>query len=52
MNVQAWLVTLMSLLLFLWYANPQLVYTLIFPYELLEFVFPNIAEMLRAILLG
>lgn len=48
-NLQSWLVILVCLLLFLWYARPQLLYSLIFPFQVMEWFFPGIAEMLRAL---
>jgi hypothetical protein len=48
-NLQAWLVTLVSLILFLWYANPQFLFSMIFPYQIMKWFFPGIVEMLRAL---
>jgi hypothetical protein len=49
-NIQAWLVVLVSLLLLIWYANPQLLFSLIFPYQIVEWFFPDVGEMLRALI--
>jgi hypothetical protein len=49
-NIQAWLVVLVSLLLFIWYTNPQLLFSLIFPYQIVERFFPDVVEMLRALI--
>ena len=51
-NLLAWLYVAVSVLLFLWYANPQILYSLVFPFELLEWLFPGIASTLRSMLIG
>jgi len=45
--VEAFLVLLLSLVAFLWYAKPQLIYSLYFFYQISRYFFPGAIPDLR-----
>lgn len=45
--LEHWVVLAASLVMVVWYANPQIVYTLRFAYELARFLFPGLIPNLR-----
>jgi len=46
-RVEAFLVLLLSLAAFLWYAKPQLIYSLYFFYQLARYFLPGVIPDLR-----
>jgi hypothetical protein len=46
-RLQAWILALISLVLFVWYANHQLLYSLRFGYQVLTYFFPGLIPVLR-----
>jgi len=46
-RVEAFLVLLLSLVAFLWYAKPQLIYSLYFFYQISRYFFPGAIPDLR-----
>jgi len=46
-KVEAILVLLLSLAAFLWYAKPQLIYSLYFFYQISRYFFPDVIPNLR-----
>ena len=46
-HLEHWVVLAASLVLVVWYANPQLIYSLRFAYEVARFLFPGLIPNFR-----